>query len=196
MSFSKDDNVVETVPTDRANEPLRVSVLPWRAWRDWSVPNAHRPNTPNENFAVGAIAIADEISRRFRPAVGFGQLLCDPLGVRVGWSRPTTAARGEHAAESEGRIAVETRPSVRRTCPLLRCRLRDCEGRFSNFATAAFSSSPRGAPHNRLSRLIRRISAAGLLRLAAGLLGSGISNASTGESPHDANAQGFRAVRS
>jgi hypothetical protein len=83
VPLTKDNHVVKAVPPDRTDKPLRVSVLPWRARRDRSVSNAHRPNTPNEDLAIGAIVIADEISRRFLPAVRFGQLLRDPLGARM-----------------------------------------------------------------------------------------------------------------
>jgi len=84
MLLTEHNNVVKAVPPDRTDEPLRVSVLPWRARRDRSVSNAHGSHTPNEGSPIDAIAIADEISRRFLPAIGFGQLLRDPLGVRMG----------------------------------------------------------------------------------------------------------------
>src|SRR6516164_879412 len=43
MPFAKDDHMVKTVAPDRADQPLHVSVLPWRARRDRSVSNAHTP---------------------------------------------------------------------------------------------------------------------------------------------------------
>jgi DNA replication protein DnaC len=39
-------HVAEAVPPDRANQPLRVSVLPWRARRDRSVANAQMKPSP------------------------------------------------------------------------------------------------------------------------------------------------------
>jgi hypothetical protein len=38
MSFAEDDNMVETIPSDRTEEPLRVFILPWRSWRDRPIP--------------------------------------------------------------------------------------------------------------------------------------------------------------
>src|SRR5438128_6857824 len=37
MSLAEDNNMVKTLPSDRTDEPLRISVLPWRPWRDRSI---------------------------------------------------------------------------------------------------------------------------------------------------------------
>src|SRR6266545_3114239 len=83
MLFAKDDDVIETVPPDRSDEPLRISVLPWRSCRDRSIPYAHCSKTPDERIAISAIPIANDISRRFSPAAGFGQLTRNPFGTRM-----------------------------------------------------------------------------------------------------------------
>jgi hypothetical protein len=41
MSLSEHDQVVDTLPSDRADQSLGVAVLPWRPRCDWLVPNAH-----------------------------------------------------------------------------------------------------------------------------------------------------------
>ena len=46
MPFAKDDHMVKTVAPDRADQPLHVSVLPWRARRDRSVANAQMKPSP------------------------------------------------------------------------------------------------------------------------------------------------------
>jgi hypothetical protein len=33
--------MVKTIPSDRTDEPLRISVLPWRAWCNRPIPYAH-----------------------------------------------------------------------------------------------------------------------------------------------------------
>ena len=134
--------MVKTVPPDRADQPLHVSVLPWRARWDRSVSNAHSPNTPNEGFPIGRIAVANKVSRRILPTERFGQLLGDPLGARIGLLPPATEVRGAHAVGSKARRASETTPSARQTCPLRRCRPRDCGGRSSSLVTAAVFSLP------------------------------------------------------
>jgi hypothetical protein len=83
MPLAENNDVVETVPSDRTNEPFRVSVLPGRADRGGSVSYTHRPTAPNKSLTVGRIPVANEIFRCFPPTVGFGQLLCDPLSIRM-----------------------------------------------------------------------------------------------------------------
>ena len=41
VSFSEHDQVVDAFPSDRADQPLRVPILPWRPGRDRLVPNTH-----------------------------------------------------------------------------------------------------------------------------------------------------------
>ena len=64
MPLAKDDDMVKTFASDRADQPFTLSVLPGRSRRGRPVTNPHRAKTPCEYLAVGAIAIANEISRR------------------------------------------------------------------------------------------------------------------------------------
>jgi hypothetical protein len=48
------DEVIKTFPSDRADQPLRMSVVPRRPRRDWSVANAHGPDRPDEGSAIRA----------------------------------------------------------------------------------------------------------------------------------------------
>jgi Integrase core domain len=57
MALANDD-VIKTFPSDRADQPLRISVLPRRPRRDGSVANAHGPNAPDEGSAIRAVAVA------------------------------------------------------------------------------------------------------------------------------------------
>ena len=67
MRFAKYYQVVEAFPTDRADEPLYMTVLPWRARRDRSVPGAHGLEPSGDDGAVGAISLTNEVSRRLIP---------------------------------------------------------------------------------------------------------------------------------
>jgi hypothetical protein len=64
----------KTFPSDRANQPFRMSNLPWRLGRGWSVTNAHSAKPLGEKFAVDPVAIADDVPRWAFPAAGFGEL--------------------------------------------------------------------------------------------------------------------------
>ena len=83
MPLAEDDDMVKTFPPDRANQPFRMAILPWRVWRGWPVANAHGTKPPSENLAIDKIAIADEVTRRPFPAAGFGELPGHPFGGGV-----------------------------------------------------------------------------------------------------------------
>jgi hypothetical protein len=72
--FARHHNVVQAFPTERADQPFGVAVLPWRACRSRMITNAKRANSANEYTAVTSIPIADQIARlipsRRRPSIG------------------------------------------------------------------------------------------------------------------------------
>ena len=72
MVLANDDDVIKTFPSDRADQPLRISVLQRRLRRDRSVANAHGPDAPDERSAIRAVAVADQVAWRLAPAAGFG----------------------------------------------------------------------------------------------------------------------------
>lgn len=84
MSLTEDDNVVKTIPSDRADEPLHIPVLPGRLSRDRSIPDAHRSKPPDECSAIRAIAIANDVAWWLVPATGLSQLTGKPLGNGMG----------------------------------------------------------------------------------------------------------------
>ena len=61
-----------------------MSVLPGRAGRRWSIPDAHGRKTSRYGMAIRGISVANEILGRLIPGEGFGDLLGDPLSCRVG----------------------------------------------------------------------------------------------------------------
>ena len=83
VPLAKDDDMVKTFPPDRANQPFRMAILPWRLGCSWPVANAHGTKPPGENFAIDRIAIADDVLWRPFPAAGFGELSGHPFGARV-----------------------------------------------------------------------------------------------------------------
>src|SRR5271169_3257596 len=87
MPFAKHNNIVQAIPPDRADQPFRISVLPWRSRCSRPVTNAHRTKATNEDVAVNSVAVTDDVSRRCSPTVGLCELACDPRWVR-GNSQP------------------------------------------------------------------------------------------------------------
>src|SRR5438128_3575590 len=98
MAFAQHNDVVETIPPDRTDEPLRISILPWRPCRDRTAPYAHCSKTPGNDIAIDAITVANDIavfaaSRKLRSLEG--KSTGHWGGVR---SHPATEALGGNAA--------------------------------------------------------------------------------------------------
>ena len=95
MPLAEDNDMVKSIPSDRTDEPLRMSVLPWRSWCDRPVPNAHCANATDKDIAIDTIPIANDILRRLLPAVGLGELTRNPLGARMrGHAQPQNLTAG------------------------------------------------------------------------------------------------------
>ena len=62
MPLAEDNDMVKAIPSNRTDEPLRMSVLPWRSWCDRPVPNAHRANATDKDIAMDTIPIANDIA--------------------------------------------------------------------------------------------------------------------------------------
>ena len=72
MLLAKDHDVIEAVPPDRSDQPLRDSILPGRSSRNRAIPYAHRCEAPSEDLAIRAIAITNDLARWLTPAAGLG----------------------------------------------------------------------------------------------------------------------------
>src|SRR5258708_2137538 len=83
VPLSEHNNVVKAFPSDRTDQPFSISILPRGAWRRWSVANAHRSKSSDEDIAIGPIAIADQIVGSPFPSESFRNLICDPFRGRM-----------------------------------------------------------------------------------------------------------------
>jgi hypothetical protein len=59
MPLSEHHDVIKAVPADRANEPLSMSILPWRSRCNRPLSDAHRTKPPEDGIAIDAIPITD-----------------------------------------------------------------------------------------------------------------------------------------
>src|ERR1700733_3259828 len=84
MPLAKYNNMIQAVPPDRADQPFRISVLPWRSRCSRPVTNAHRLKAADENVTVDGVAVTDEVSWCCCPTIGLRELTCDPLSRWVG----------------------------------------------------------------------------------------------------------------
>jgi hypothetical protein len=72
VPLAEDNDMIKTFRSDRANQPFRISILPWRSWRGWPVTNTLGAKPPGKNFAVDPVAIADDVPGWAFPAAGSG----------------------------------------------------------------------------------------------------------------------------
>src|SRR5262245_2589935 len=63
VRFPKYDHVVETFPSDRADQPLDVWVLPRRSGSSRLVPNAHGTQPLPEDHAIRSVSVPGKIAR-------------------------------------------------------------------------------------------------------------------------------------
>src|ERR1700704_1680170 len=165
--LAKHDDMVKTIPPDRSDKPLRTSVLPWRSWCDRPIPYAHRSETAQKDFAIDAIPVANNISRRLLPPLCLGQWPGNPFGARMrGYTQPQklTAAVSQnqnpvqhpkrdgrdqeqvHRCNTVGMIAKKDLPALRRRHPPPRHVL--CDRGLPDFDAELeqFAVYPRCAP--------------------------------------------------
>ena len=74
MPLAEDNDMIEAITSDRADEPLRISILPRRVSRDRPIPDAHGPHALNEPGAVNAVPITDHVLRRISPGKRVSEL--------------------------------------------------------------------------------------------------------------------------
>src|SRR6476660_3280199 len=117
MPLAENNDMVKAIPSNRTDEPLRMSVLPWRSWCDRPVPNAHRANPTDKDIAIDTIPIANDILRRLLPAVCLGELTRNPLGARMrGHAQPQNLTAGmpqdQNPYNSRNEIVGTTNKSI------------------------------------------------------------------------------------
>ncbi len=83
MGFAKHDQVIQTFPTDRADDSLSVRVLPGRARCRRDFFNTHCVNSISKVLSVDSIAVSDKKSRRLVEWEGINDLLSSPFGAGI-----------------------------------------------------------------------------------------------------------------
>src|SRR6266581_3109269 len=63
VAFIQDDEVVEALTTDGADEPFGVGILPGRLWGGEDLPDTDRPDDPPECVSVSPIPIPQQVAR-------------------------------------------------------------------------------------------------------------------------------------
>ena len=83
VSFAKDENVIQTLAPDRADDPLRKGVLPGAVRRREDFIDPHALHSVPKLLAVDLVTVAQEIGRRGVVREGVHDLLGGPVGGGV-----------------------------------------------------------------------------------------------------------------
>src|ERR1700704_5786539 len=93
MPLPEHDNMVQAIASNRTDRPFTISVLPRRSRRGRPIPNAHRPKATDEDVTVDGVAVTNDVSRRYFPTTGLGELVRNPFSRWVrGHSQPQDLA--------------------------------------------------------------------------------------------------------
>ena len=78
MPLAEHDDVVKTFPPDRTDQPFQqYPFCQGEARRGWPIPNAHRPKAADEDVTVDGVAVTNDVTRRYFPTIGLGELTCE-----------------------------------------------------------------------------------------------------------------------
>ena len=103
--FVEHNYMIQAFPTDRANQPLHVSILPRRMRSRQDFFDVHSPNSPSKCISVTTVSVADQKSWSRGPWKGFAHLLGRPFrsrmsrNVEVHDSSPMMLQQDEHEQE-------------------------------------------------------------------------------------------------
>jgi hypothetical protein len=81
VGFVEHDDMIEALPPDRADQPFDVGILPGRPRRGKHFLDAHTLQTFPKAVAVGAVAVADQVTRRLVKGEGLADLASYPNGA-------------------------------------------------------------------------------------------------------------------
>ena len=104
VRLAEHDEVVERFATYRSDEPFDVAVLPRRARCGRVISDPHGTNAAGVRWTECAVAVANQVMRRFVPGKRVSHLTCDPLGARIvrhadAHQSPSGVAKNDQAIE-------------------------------------------------------------------------------------------------
>jgi hypothetical protein len=96
--LTKDKHMIQAVTPDGPDQPLYIGILPGRSRCNWSIPNAHRPQTSGKDWPIGSVIVAHQVRRCRIPRKCLHKLLGQPFSCRIPGDRkphelPPTDAR-------------------------------------------------------------------------------------------------------
>src|SRR3981189_1021033 len=108
MRLAPNHPMIQTLPSNRSNQPFGKSLLPRRSWCGRLVPDAHGAQSARDNAAIDLVPIADEVARSFIPRKGLRYLTCNPFGRRICCDVDPDEVSAVESDDDEGIEQIET----------------------------------------------------------------------------------------
>src|SRR6202521_3629417 len=80
MRLAPNHHVIQTLPSNRSDQPFGKAILPRRGWCGRLVPDAHGAQSARDDAAIDLVAIADEVVRSLIPGKCLRYLTSNPFG--------------------------------------------------------------------------------------------------------------------
>src|ERR1700726_47083 len=83
MRLAQDDEMVNTLASDRSDQPFGKAILPRRGWCSRLVPDAHGAQSACDDGAIDPVAIANDVLWGLIPRKSLGDPTCNPFCRRI-----------------------------------------------------------------------------------------------------------------
>src|SRR5260221_3292028 len=83
MFLAQDNDVVQTLPPDRSDQPFGKAILPGRGRCGRLVPDAHGTLSASDDGTIDPITVPDHVARSLVPGECFRYLTRNPSGARI-----------------------------------------------------------------------------------------------------------------
>src|SRR6266852_8149166 len=108
MRLAPNHHVIQTLPSNRSDQPFGKTILPRRGWCGRLVPDAHGAQSARDDAAIDLVAIADEVVRSLIPRKRLRYLTCNPFCRRICCDVDPDEISAAEPDDDEGIEQVET----------------------------------------------------------------------------------------
>src|SRR6266404_3095417 len=108
MHLAPNHHMIQTLASNRSDQPFGKAILPGRSWCGRLVPDAHGTQSARDNTAIDPIPIADEVVRSLIPRKCLRYLTCNPFFRRICCDVDPEEVSAAEADDDEGIEQVKT----------------------------------------------------------------------------------------
>src|ERR1700716_3692148 len=108
MRLAPNHHMIQTLPSNRSDQPFGKAILPRRGWCGRLVPDAQGAQSARDDAAIDLVAIADEVVRSLIPGKCLRYLTCNPFCRRIWRDVDPDEVSAVEPDDDEGIEQVET----------------------------------------------------------------------------------------